>query len=350
MPDLQATQLYDVVTATIRNLGRPNYEPLMTDIQEFTAFQGLLDDKQVQEQSGGYGVQWNVAMNHSGTARNTGFGPQDNPQIVSTMVQAQADWRGITADYSFLAEEVSMNESDGEMIVDLVKERRVACLYAIAELFETDFWGPPVALSDTVTPWGVNTWIVKSASEGFVGGAPSGYTTIGGLNPTTYPRWKNYAAPYTAVTPDDLVRKWRRASRKTNFKPPVSGIPQPGTAPKYGYYTNDTVLNPLEELLASQNENLGNDLAKYDNDVLFHRTPVKWVPFLDRDTTGPVYGLNWGKFKTKVLRGWWLRETSVPNYPGQHTMSAHFLDCRFQPITYNRRCHFVIATGTSYPS
>ncbi len=349
MADLLATQLVDLVAATIRDLGRPNYEPLMTDIQEFTAFNNLIDDNKVVEQSGGYGVQWNVAVNHSGTARNSGMGPSDNPKITSSMVQAQADWRGITADYSFLAEEVSMNADHEEQIVDLVAERRVACLYAIAELFEMDFWGPPVAITDSVTPWGVNTWIVKNASEGFNGGAPSGYTTIG-LNPTTYPRWKNYTAPYTAVTPDDLVRKWRRAARKTNFKPPVSGIPEPGTGVRYGFYTNDTVLNPLEELLLSQNENIGTDLAKYDNSVTFHRTPVSWVPFLDRDTTGPVYGLNWGKMKTKVLRGWWLRETSVPVYPGQHTMSAHFMDCRFQPIAYNRRCNFVVSNGTSYPN
>lgn len=349
MPDYQATQLYDLVQSTIRNLGAPNYEPLMTDIQDFTAFNGLLDDSKVVEQSSGYGVQWNVAVNNSGTARNSGMGPTDDPRIVSSMVQAQADWRGITADYSFLEEEVAMNSGDAEQIVDLVSERRVACLYAVAELFEYDFWGPPVALTDTVTPWGINTWIVKNATEGFNGGAPSGYTTIGGINPSTYPRWKNYTAQYTSVTPDDLIRKWRRAARKINFKPPVSN-PQPGTGARYGYYTNDAVLNPLEELLVSQNENIGTDVAKYDDSVVFHRTPVKWVPLLDRDTTGPVYCINWGKFKTKVLRGWWLRETNVPHYPGQHTMSAHFLDCRFQPICYNRRLNAVLATGTSYPS
>lgn len=349
MPDLTATQLVDVVAGTLRDLGRPHYEPLMTDIQEFTAFHNLLDETRVAEQTGGYGVQWNVAVNNSGTARNTGFGGQDNPRIVSTMVQAQADWRGISADYSFLGEEISMNSDHEEQIVDLVAERRVATLYAIAELFEADFWGAPVSSTDTITPWGVNTWLQKAATEGFTGLMPSGFTTLG-LSSTTYPRWRNYAAPYTNVTPDDLIRKWRRASRKTNFKPPVSGIPQPGTAVQYGYYTNEPVLNYLEELLVGQNESIGTDLARYDNDVVFHRAPVHWVPFLDRDSTGPVYGINWGKFKTKVLLGWWLRETNVPHYPGQHTMSAHFLDCRFQPITYTRRCHFVLSTGTSYPS
>lgn len=349
MPDLLATNLVDLVATTIRNLGKPDYVNLMTDIQKFTAFNGLLDDKQVQEQSGGYGVQWDVAVNNSGTARNSGMGPQDNPRIVSTMIQAQADWRGMTADYSFLEEEVAMNSTDGERIVDLVAERRVACMYAIAELFEFDWWGPPVALTDTVTPWGVNTWVVKNATEGFNGGAPSGYTVIGNINPTTYPRWKNYTAPYTNVAPDDLVRKWRRAARKTNFQPPVPN-PEPGTGVRYGYYTNDTVLNALEELLVSQNENLGRDIAKYDNSVMFNNAPVEWVPVLDRDTTNPVYGINWGKLKTKVLKGWWLKETNVPNYPGQHTLSAHFLDCRFQPICYNRRNQFVISNGTTYPS
>lgn len=350
MPELQATQLVDVVASTLRDLGRPNYEPLMTDIQDFTAFNNLLDKTRVGEQTGGYGVQWNVAMNNSGTARNVGFGGQDNPKIVSTMVQAQADWRGITADYSFLAEEISMNMDREEQIVDLVAERRVATLYAIAELFEADFWGPPVASTDSVTPWGVNTWLQKAATEGFTGLMPSGYTSLG-LSATTYPRWRNYAGPYTNVTFDDLIRKWRRANRKVVFKPPVGGIPQPGGGMvNFGYYTNEAVLNTLEELLQSQNENIGRDLNRFGGETQFNSTGVKWVPYLDRDTTGPLYGINWTKFKTKVLRGWWLRETNVPNYPGQHTMSAHFLDCRFQPVTFNRRTHYVLSTGTSYPS
>ena len=221
-------------------------------------------------------------------------------------------------------------------------------LISLAILMENNFWGPPVALTDTLTPWGVNTWIVKNATEGFNGSAPSGYTTIG-LNPTTYPRWNNWTYQYTAVSRDDLIRHWRKAATFTDFEPPVDGIKTFNTGDDYGFYTNYGVIGPLEEALESQNDDLGPDIASMDGRVVFRRVPVMWVPRLETDTTNPVYGINWGYLKTFVLDGWWLKETHIPNYPGQHTISAHFLDLTYQFVTRNRRCNFVLATGVTTP-
>lgn len=346
-PTLVATALVDLVATTQRELGKPKFTEIATDLQEHTAMKSLLKKNRIVIQAG-YGIQWDVMVNHSGSAANIGLGATDNVNIVDTMVQAQADWRNSTANYAFIGQEISMN-AEPARIVDLVKERRIACMISLAELMENNFWGPPVSATDLVTPWGVNMWIVKNATEGFNGGAPSGYTSIG-LNPTTYPRWKNWTAQYTNVTKDDLVRKWRKAATFTNFKPPVDGIPTFHTGDQPGYYTNYGVIGPLEEALEAQNENLGPDVASMDDKLIFRRVPVNWVPKLEADTTNPVYGINWGSFKTIVLTGWWLKETNVPVYPGQHTVSAHFLDCTYNWVAKNRRCHFVLATGTTYPS
>ncbi len=348
MAALLATQLNDLVATTQRNLGKPKFTEIATDLQDHTAMPMLLNKNRVNLQSG-IGVQWDVMVNHSGTAQNVGLGAQDNLNIVDTMVQAQADWRNTSANYSFIGQEIDMNR-EPERIVNLVQERRAACMISLAELMESNFWGPPVALTDTVTPWGINTWLVKNASEGFNGGAPSGYTSIG-LNPTTYPRWKNYTAQYVTVSKDDLIRKWRRASVFTKFKPPVDNLPTFNKGgPKFAYYTNYAVLGTMEEILEAQNENLGNDVASKDGAVVFRRADVMWVPKLEADTTNPVYGLDWSVFQTIVLSGWWLKETNVPIYPGQHTVEAHFLDLTYQFVMRNRRSSFVIATGTSYPS
>lgn len=344
---LLATQLNDLVATTLRNLGKPNFTEIATDLQKHTAMSNLLKKNRVVLTSG-YGVQWDVMVNHSGSAANVGLGASDNVQIVDTMVQAQADWRNTTANYAIIGQEIDMNREPAR-IVDLIRERRIACMISLAELMENNFWGPPVALTDQVTPWGVNTWIVKNASEGFNGGAPSGYTTIG-LNPTTYPRWKNWTAQYSVVSKDDLVRKLRKAATFCNFMPPVENIPTFNTGNDWGYYSNYAVVGGLEEVLESQNENLGPDVASMDGKVLFRRSAIEWVPKLEADSTNPVYGINWGEFKTYVLSGWWMKETNVPIYPGQHTVSAHFLDNTYQFITKNRRCHFIVATGTTYPS
>lgn len=347
MPTLTATQLNDLVATTLRDLGKPKFTEIATDLQRHTAMRNLLNKNRVVLSSG-YGVQWDVMVNHAASASNVGLGASDNINIVDTMVQAQADWRNSTANWAIIGQEIDMNREPAR-IVNLLQERRIACMISLSELMEANFWGPPVALSDTVTPWGVNTWIVKNATEGFNGGVPSGYTTIG-LNPTTYPRWNNWTFQYTSVSRDDFIRKMRKAATFTDFQPPVDGIPTPNTGDKYGFYTNYGVIGPLEEALESQNENLGSDIASQDGRTIFRRVPVTWVPKLEADTTNPIYGINWGWFKTYILSGWWLRETNVPIYPGQHTVSAHFLDCTYQWITKNRRCHFVGATGTTYPS
>ena len=87
-----------------------------------------------------------------------------------------------------------------------------------------------------------------------------------------------------------------------------------------------------------------------DGRVTFRRMPIEWVPYLEADTTNPVYGIPWADFKTYVLSGWWMKETNVPVYPGQHTVSAHFMDCTYQWIMKNRRTAWVLATGTTYPA
>lgn len=346
-PVLTASGLGDLVQTTLRDLGRAKFTEIATDLQRHTAMRNLLNKNRIQLESG-YGVQWDVMTNHNGSAANVGLYASDNVNVMDVMTQATADWRNSTNNYAVEGRELDMNREPAR-IVDLIRTRRIACLISMAELMEANFWGPPVAITDSITPWGINTWLVKNATEGFNGGAPSGYTSIG-LNPTTYPRWSNWTAQYTSVSRDDLIRKWRKAATFTDFEPPVDNIPTFSDGDKYGFYSNYGVIGPLEEALESQNDNLGADIASQDGKSMFRRVPVSWVPKLEADTTNPVYGINWGSFKTYILKGWWLKETHVPIYPGQHTVSANFMDCTYQWIMKNRRVHFVLATGTSYPS
>lgn len=344
---VQANQLNDLVATTQRNLGKPNFTQIATDLQRHPATQTLLKKNRVTLTSG-YGVQWDVMVNHNNSAQNVGLGASDNVVIMDTMVQATAEWRNTTGNYAIIGQELDMNR-EPERIVDLVKARRIAAMIAMAELMERNFWGPPVSVDDQVTPWGVNTWIVKAATEGFTGMAPPGHTTIG-LDPAVHPRWRNWAAPYTSISKDDLVRKMRKAATFTDWKPPVEGIPTFSDGAPYGFYSNYAVIGAMEEILESQNDNLGSDIASMDGRVTFRRSPLEWVPYLESDTTNPVYGIPWADFKTYVLSGWWMKETNVPVYPGQHTISAHFMDCTYQWIMKNRRTAFVISTGTTYPA
>jgi hypothetical protein len=343
---LTATQVLDLVATTLRDLGKPRFTEIATPFQRLTAMRNLVRKNRV-EFSSGYGFQWDVKVGLSGSATNVGLGAADVINDVDTMVQATADWRNSTVNDSIIGQVMAMNR-EPQRIVDFVRSKRIDALISLSLLMENNFWGPPPGVTDVLTPWGVNIWIVKNATEGFNGGAPSGYTTIG-LNPTTYPNWQNWTYQYTSVSVDDLIRHWRKAATFTDWQPPVDGIPTFNTGDEYGFYTNYGVLGPLEENLVAQNDNLGPDIASQDGKVMMRRVPVIWIPRLEADTTNPVYGINWGWFKTFVLSGWWLKETHIPHYPGAHTIEAHFMDSSYQFVARNRRVMFVLSTGTSYP-
>src|SRR5205085_1272842 len=160
--------------------------------------------------------------------------------------------------------------------------------------------------------------------------------------------FKNYATQYTAVTKDDLIRKLRRAAEYTDFMPLVDDTPTYNTGDDYGFYTNYAVIGTLEEILESQNDNLGNDIAPEDGKVIFRRAPMTFVRELDDDTTNPVYGIDWGVFKTAGLRGFWMRETVEDRRAAQHLVAATHTDCSFNWICYDRRRCFVVATDTTF--
>lgn len=346
---MQAENVADLVADTLKNLGKPYFTDVSSQIQDHVAMHHLLQENRVVLESG-TGIQFNVLVGQSNAARGVSLGQSDNTNQVDGMIQASANWRHCQTSYSIIRQEMEMNREPAR-IVDFVKQQRLMGLISLAEYFESTWWGAPVA-SDTINFYGLPYTVVKNATKGFTGGAPTGFTTKFGINPAFYPgpQWNNFAFPYTNVTRDDFIRGCREAATRTKFKPPVDGIPTPNTGDDYGLYTNYSVIQPLEEACESQNDNLGVDIAKYDGKVVFRHVPVMWVPWLDRDTTNPIYGINWGWMKIYILADEWMRETHVPMKAGQHTVSEHFIDCSLQPVSKSVRENFVGSNGTSMPA
>jgi hypothetical protein len=347
MPIIQPEGVADLVADTLRDLGKPKFTDISSNLQRHVAMRNLLTKNRRVLESG-FGVQFDVLVNQANNFRNVALAESDNLNLIDGMIQAQMNWRGSTDGYMIIGELIAMN-AEPSRIVDYVKQQRLMCLISMAEGMESNFWGAPSA-TDQKTPYGMPYWVPKNATKGFNGGALTGFTTVANISPTTYPNWNNWTVPYTLVTKDDFIRGIREAAYRTDFAPTVDGIPSPNTGDDYGFYTNYSVAQPLEESLEAQNESLGTDIAKYDGHVVFLGVPVIKVPWLDRDTTNPYYGINWGWMKTYILRDWWMRETNIPYTPGQHTVESHYIDLRYQWVSKNRRCHFVASNGTTYPS
>ena len=342
MPAIQGDDIADLVASTLKDLGPGKWVDLASDLQEYIALPKILNKEKVGFQSG-YGLQWNVMVDTADAAQNAGLYAVDNVNVGDMMKNATLPWRHSLAAWAYERREISMNRSPAR-IVEILKERRAGAMIDLAKLIENNFWGKPAGPTDTLTPHGIDYWIVRNSSEGFNGGIPSGWSDVAGLSPTTYPNWKNYTAQYTTVDKTDLIRKMRRAFVFTKFKSPTE-IPTYNKGNRYGIYSNYAVVGKLEEILESQNDKLGNDIASKDGMVMFRRTPIQWVPKLETDAQNPIYGINWGWFRPVFLKGEYMRETGPQQAPHQHNVQQVFLDLTYNFECKNRRAQWVIATA-----
>lgn len=349
---LQASNLLDLVSTSLPDLGRLKFTDLTSDYQKTIALKRIMRQKKMQYDSGPT-VRFNVMYDQNGSARSVPLGYTAVVDIPNVMTYGEVPWRSMTFNWAIEAREEVMN-SGSSKIVDIMQVRRLSAMASWIIKLEQLIWRVPATTND-LDFFGIPMYVVKSntavtTNDGFNGTVPSGYTTVAALNPSTLKRWSNYATQYTSVTKDDLIRKMRRASEYTDFLPLVEEMPVYNLGDDFGYYTNYAVLATLEEILESQNESLGTDIASMDGKVMFRRAPVTFVKELDKDTTNPMYGLNWGELGAMRLRNWWMKETPVPLNPNQPTVATTHVDSTFNTICRNRRRQFVLATDTTMPA
>lgn len=349
MPALQASGIGDLIAATTVDFGEPNFTEIATDLQEHPIAEALMGNMEDMKKFGsGTSLQWDVMVGHNQSAANSGLYATVRPNQIDTLVQAGVPWRYSRFHYAIERREVAMNRTP-RRIVDLIQQRRIASMISFAELLENNFWRFPAA-TDTETPYGLPYWVTKNATAGFNGGIPTGYSAVGALSPTTYPRWNNYTYPFTNISDDDWLAATRLAMDQTNWKPPVGGIPSTVKGNKRRLFTNLTVKQQAENLAKAQNENIGPDLARYDGGVMVRKTPLEYVPFLNTDTTNPTIGLHMGSFQVGYMAGEWMKQVVIPQLDSQPTVALTVWDCMYNFFAYNRRLHFCGSNGTTYPS
>lgn len=336
---LTGTDIKDLIASTQYDLGRMKFSQIITDLQDYEVMGRWLKKDKVMFDNG-IGIQQTILVNKSNAAKHVGLYSPDTVNVVDLLSKINIPWRHATTNYAIERRELLMNKSPAK-IVDLIAVRRAAAMISLAEELEEKAWSLP-ALTNEVDPYGIPYYVVKHATAGFNGGAPSGHTTVAGLNPTTYANWKNYSGSYATVTKADLIAKIRTAIRKCGFKSPVS-IPdfRGGKGDKFRLYMNEALLNAIELVGEQQNENLGKDIAEMDGVTTIRRFPCVWIPYLDADTQNPIYGINHATFNPIVLEGDYLRESEVDN-SNSHNVNETHVDLTYNYVCNDRRSNFVI--------
>jgi hypothetical protein len=343
---LQYADIDDAVLLTLQNLIKKGaFLDLQTDLQDHVAVREMWKSRQ-KKFDGGYPWDFQAQIDHNYSARAVAMYETDGTAMTDTMIEGSVTPRHINAHYIYDQREPAFQRG-GKAIVDLVQTRYVAMMVSLYEYLEAVLWSKPVDDTDTLTPFGITYWIVKNATEGFTGGNPTGFTSgRAGINSTTYTRWKNWSAPYAEISKPDLVRKMRRAARKTRFRSVVSHAEPTLGAMANGIYTNDTVIGIMEELLEDQNMNLGNDLDSKGGRVMFKSSPVIYAPYLDNDTENPVYMLDWKWLAIGVMPGWENNMTKPYMVPNKHLVRRVDLDATLQMICTNLRRQAVLYNPT----
>lgn len=350
---ISVDDVVDIGNTTIATFDRLKLTEIATTDEEHHFMPQLIDGENVKY-DGGHEIRWDALVRDSGGARNIGLFDKEQRVVRDVIEQGVVPWRRTVSPYDVDALEVAMNRSDRNKIVDLFGARRAAAFLALSNLIETNGWAKPTSSSDTVTPFGIPYWIVKSitgtsaatADGGFNGTNPSGFTGgAGGISSTTTPTWANWAHAYVDPTKLDLVDKMRLAAHRTNFKSPIKGkFRENRRGPdKYKYYMPYLVLRSLVTVAEQDNENLGFDLG--GPEPLFHRNPMIAVSKLDNDTDNPVYGINWAQLYIVLLRGMALQESKMKPIAGMTETAGANIRLVWNTKCVNRRRMFVLSTA-----
>jgi hypothetical protein len=340
---LQYSQIDDAVLLTQNLLiKRGAFVDMQTDLSDHVAVREMWKGRQ-KKFDGGTDWEFEVQMDHNHSARTVGLFETDGSSINDTMKMGKTGVRHVNAHYIYDQQEPAFQRG-GTGIVDLVNTRYVAMMVSFYELLEEILWSKPTDSTDTKTPYGLAYWVVKNATEGFNGGNPVGFADgRAGISTLQYPRFANYTAQYASVTKEDLIRKMRRAHRRAQFRSPVSHATPVIGGMANGIYTNDAVIGLLEEVLESNNMNLGNDIASKDGKTMFKGTSLTYAPKLDGDTTNPIYMLDWKWLAIGVMPGWENNLSAPVAVPGKHLVRRVDLDVSLNMVCTDPRRQVVIS-------
>lgn len=336
------SQLADLVLETFDKLIAENaFVDMQTDLQDHVAVRELWKGRR-KVFEGGIDWRFDVQMDHNHSAKFVGLYETDSSAFADNMVKGTVPVRHMNAHNVWDLREPAFQQG-GTKIVDYLKTKVVAMHVSVFEKLEPALWDKPVDSNDTLTPFGIKYWVTRSATEGFNGGNPAGFTAgKAGISQSTYSRWANWTAQYTNVDKTDLLRKMRKAARKTAFRSPLSHAEPTLGGMQNGIYTNDSVIGLLEEVVEDQNMNLGNDLDSKGGRALFKGTPITYVPYLDNDATNPVYMLDWRWLAIGVLAGWENNMTKPYTVPGMHNVQRVDIDASLNMICTDLRRQAVL--------
>lgn len=358
MNGVSNSDLLDLQRTTIENLPDLDFEVALA-YQSYLVCDKWFQSDKIQIESG-TSIKRNIILDDSGNAIHVRLYQKVPVNQTDVQHQITAPWVQARTHYTIERREALRNRAPAKY-VDLLKSKRVDGMVSLANLIEQDGWKSPQSSTDDLNPRGLPYWlnkVIPSGASGYdatIDVTTGGFTgrrviwndgtftlnDVGGINPTTQAKWRNYNAIYSAVSTSDLIRAMRKAFYATSFKAPmlVKDLER-GPLAKYRIYCPLGVLIALEELAHAQNvgsDLLGPDLAKFHGVTAFRRVPLEYAPLLDSDVDEPVYMVNHNNIYPFVQEGDWLRENEPMSDVESNNVFVTIIDNSYQFFNKNRR-------------
>jgi len=289
---------------------------------------------------GGTSIRSNFIYDHNQSAAMVGLHEVIEPNIPDVLTRFDVPWRHLNYHWGYERREMLINAQGKtlQQINEIINTRRAAGQLSEAELLETQWWSNAADPANERDLWGLNYWLpLATTTRGFNIGAASGFTTVAGLDPDVYTRWKGYGSLFTDVSEDDLLEEMTIGMDQTGFITPMdieeykSGV---GRGCKIFTNLNNKVA--LEKELRRRNDT-HIMLGQFANATSFRNCPIKYVPKLNANTQDPLYMLNMDYIMIAGLAGdndyehEPMNDVKAPN-----TYIVH-RDSTLQPVVTSRR-------------
>lgn len=210
------------------------------------------------------------------------------PAIEDVMTKLTAQWRFCKDAWAWTDQEIMLNEGDKYIQYKSLRDsKRMACTISLYNGMEAALWATPdVNTMETSgtggRPYSIPAFITET------GAAPAGFTVIQGVNPTTFPKWKNQVSNYAFAAIDTTLPTALEAIwRKCKFESPDTkdSYFKETKFNKFKVYTNLDGWQNYVRLTRNANDRaVGGgtfDLGAFVDSPVFGGIPVNWIEQLD---------------------------------------------------------------------
>lgn len=301
-----------------------------------------------------------IMLNDAGTAVFYDPNADLDIQNVDTMREIRVDWRFLADHFSYTEQEVTLNSGDQQTYYkNLLMAKRQGAVTGTFNFMEEALWATAsnanMEAQNGTVPYSILAFVTE-APGGVAGGAPTGFTTVMGANPTTEPRWRNQTETYDATdltNPDSgLVNAFDNMFMKTKFRAPRS---------QQEYFESDELQQMCIvsnrdgralwlRLTRDSNDRLvGNDLGAQQAGLSYAGLPVEYIATLD-DTYATAGQPRYLWLNLKYLHPIWHSEQYMKEKAPMSHPRQPFSSVVWSSTYYNLWCHSRRRQGMVYPA